>query len=60
MRLDTVKVFFNPFSPEFLMWTLPSLNLGMPIIANRVLVENKNRMANSVDSDEMISFGLQG
>ena len=25
----------NPFTPEFLMWSLPSLNLGSSIVENR-------------------------
>ena len=43
----------NPFPSEFPKWTLLSLNLGMSIIANRVSVNIKNWMANSVDADEI-------
>ena len=47
---------FNPFTPEFLKWTLPSLNLDMSIVANGVSVQNKNRMGNIVDPDEMAHY----
>ena len=45
---------FNPFTPEFLKWTLPSLNLDSSIVANRNKSKTfSNRIANSVDPDEM-------
>ena len=46
----------NLFIPEFLQWTLPSLNFGMPTDADRgfglkykTKKQKRNRMANSVD-----------
>ena len=34
-------------------WTFPSLNLDIPIVANRGMsVKNQNKMANSADPDE--------
>ena len=30
-----LKTAFNPFTPEFMKWTLPSLNLNISIVANR-------------------------
>ena len=36
----------------YLKWAHPSLNLDVPIVANRSLVKINNRMANSVDPDE--------
>ena len=41
------------FTSEFLNWTIPSLNMNTSIVANRVSVKISNRMANSVDPDEM-------
>ena len=43
----------NPFIPEFLQWTLPSLNLDTSINANRDIRKKIwNQMVNSVDPDE--------
>ena len=42
----------NSFTPEFLMRTLPSLDLDMSIVANRSC-SKKKKMTNSVDPDEM-------
>ena len=39
---------FNSFTPVFLKWTLPSLNLGMPITAKRV--------SNTVDPDKLAQY----
>ena len=44
----------DPFIPEFLKWPLPALCLDMSTDANRVFQSKiQNRMANSVDPDEM-------
>ena len=61
--LYTRSFFFDPFIPEFLKWTLPSLSLGMSIGANRCFclkphiqtkkTTTKNLTANRVDPDEM-------
>ena len=40
----------KPFTPEFLKWSLPSLNLDKSII------ENRSFSLNSVDPDEMNSY----
>ena len=45
----TSRGLVKTFTPEFLKWTLPSLNLDTFIVAN-------NRMANSVDPDEMAHY----
>ena len=43
--------------PEFLKWTVPSLNLDMPTDANRGFqCKIKNKMANSVDPDETAHY----
>ena len=43
----------NPFTPEFLKWTLPSLNFDLSTDANRgFCLKSKGGMANSVDPDE--------
>ena len=47
----------NPFIPEFLKWTLLSLNLDISTDAKRGLSQKqKNRMANSVDADDMACY----
>ena len=48
----------NPFTPEFITWTLPSPNLDTSIVANRGFNLKKfiNRMANSVDPDETAHY----
>ena len=51
--MKTIVLVINPFTPEVLKWTLPSLNLDI-IVANR----GYNRMANSVDPDKMASYKL--
>ena len=36
MNCSIIKLgFFNSFTPEFLKWTLPSLNVDTSIVANR-------------------------
>ena len=45
----------NPFTPECLKWTLPSLNLDY-IVANKFQSIINNRMANSEDPDEMAHY----
>ena len=40
----------KPFTPEFLKWSLPSLNL------DKSIVENRSFSLNSVDPDEMNSY----
>ena len=56
----------NLFTPEFLTWTLPALNLGRNILLIRILVKIHKRVANTVDPDEMAqkymigSSGLKG
>ena len=63
----------NPFTFEFLNWTLPSLNMDMSIAAYGMPVRNQHRIANSVDQDDHYElshldlhylqnylFGLQG
>ena len=47
--------FLNSFTPEFLKWTLPSLNLDTSIIVIRISV-NTNKMANHVDPDETAHY----
>ena len=42
--------------PAFLKWTIPSLILGMPIVANSVLSIIKNIVRNSVDPDETAHY----
>ena len=44
---------FNPFNPEFLKWTLPSLNLDTSIVANSKI---NNWITNDVDPDEMAHY----
>ena len=44
---------YNPFFAEFLKWTLLSLNLNICPLLQTDIDKNKNRMANSVDPDEM-------
>ena len=55
-------VCFNPFTPEFLKWTLPSLNVCISNIGVSDLSQkkkkkkkkkNETRMSNSVEPDEM-------
>ena len=40
----------------FLKRILPSLNLDMSIIANRESAKNKNKMADSVNQEEMVHY----
>ena len=49
--IDVYSVQCNPFTPEFMKWTLPSLTLDTFFVANRGL---KNRMVNSVAPDETV------
>ena len=51
-RVIQIKSMFNAFTPEFLKWSLQSLNLEKSIDANKDFSLNKNGMANSVDPDE--------
>ena len=37
-------------------WTLPLLNLVMSMLQIEMSVKNQNRMANSVDPDEMAHY----
>ena len=37
---------FNPFHPEFMKWTFPSVNLDMSIVANRD-VSQKSKTQNN-------------
>ena len=48
------------FIPEFLKWTLPSLNLGTSIIANRGLSKLNNSMTNREDPDETARYVSSG
>ena len=50
----------NPFIPQFLKWTLPSLNLDMSTVAKKGFHSKikKNRVANSVDPDETACYEL--
>ena len=43
----------GPFTPEFLYWTLISLNLDTFIVANRVSIRKISRMAKCIDLDEV-------
>ena len=54
--LRPAKIMLNPFIPKFLQWTLPFLNLDMSTEANRCHSKIKNRMAISVDSDEIARY----
>ena len=49
-----IEVIFNPFIPEFLEWTVLSLNFDMSTDACQSKI--KNIMANSVDPDEMAHY----
>ena len=51
-----MKYLYKPFTPEFLKWDHPSLNLDNFIVANRGLVKINHTMANGVDPDEMASY----
>ena len=54
-----IILMINPFIPEFLKWTLPSLNLDMSTASNRGFsVKIENRLANHVDPDEMALYEL--
>ena len=49
----------NPFTPKFLKWPLPALNLDMSTIAKvdtRKKKKKKNRMANSVVPDKTAPY----
>ena len=47
----------NPFSRDFLKWTLPSLNLDMSTNTNRRFrLKSKNTIANSIDPDEKAHY----
>ena len=48
----------NPFTSEFLKWTIPSMNLDISIDANRGFSQKikKNRMANSVAPDDAAAY----
>ena len=50
----------NPFFPEFLKWTLPSLNLARIIVPKRGLSQKSKLMVKSVDPDETVHYGLEG
>ena len=60
MKTFTAKVFtwyyFNPFTPEFLKWTLSTLTMNMSTDA--VQSKIKNRMANSVYPDGTVCYKL--
>ena len=56
--LDPTLKVFNPFTPEFMKWPLPSLNLDTSIVAKRFQAKISNRMANSVDPDETVLYWL--
>ena len=43
VNLFIVRIYFNPFHPRFLSWTLPSLNFAMSIIKNRGASTNPKR-----------------
>ena len=47
---------FNPFNPQLLPWTLPSLNLNTFIVEIGVPSKLNNRMANSVVPVEMACY----
>ena len=47
---------FNPFTPEVLKWTFPSLNLGIFIVANGGVIQVKTGTANRIDPDEMAHY----
>ena len=54
---QTNKCYFNLFTPKYLNWTVPSLNLDTFIVANRGFSQKiNNRMANSVDPDETARY----
>ena len=49
----------NPFDPELLKCTLPSLNWETSVVANMSFCKKiDHRIANRVDPDEMVCFGL--
>ena len=48
-------IFNNPFTPGFLKWNNPFLNLDLSTDVNRdFCLKSKNRKANSVDPDETL------
>ena len=46
----------NPFHPEFMKWTSPSLNSNVPLLQVGISIRNQNRMANNVDPDETAHY----
>ena len=49
------KYFINPFTPDFIKWTLSFLNLDISIVTNRVSVTNQKqnyKIINSADPGE--------
>ena len=56
LNLLIIRCNINSFTPEFLEWAHPSMNLNAFIVANRGYVKINNELANSVYPDETARY----